>query len=87
MFLIDIPCKGCQVCSNRSSIVHAVLLTLHAPGVFFIFLHSKAANYVQFSKFFENFILHSVSIKLHANGSGTQSGCFNEKKNRGSKIS
>jgi hypothetical protein len=31
MFLIDIPFKGCQGRSNRSSIVHAVSLTPHAP--------------------------------------------------------
>jgi hypothetical protein len=36
MFLIDIPFKGCQGRSNRSSIVHAVSMTPHA---FLIFLH------------------------------------------------
>jgi hypothetical protein len=30
-FFIDIPFKGCQGRSNRSSIVHAVSMTPHAP--------------------------------------------------------
>jgi hypothetical protein len=39
MFLIDIPFKGCQGRSNRSSIEYAVSLTPHA---FLMFLHSIA---------------------------------------------
>jgi hypothetical protein len=77
MFLIEIPFKGCQGRSNRSSIVHAVsyfacgvndtACTVHAvsltPHVFLICLRTIA---VHFSKLFENFCVHAVSMTPHA---------------------
>jgi hypothetical protein len=63
MFLIDIPCKGCQGRSNRLSIVHAVsyfacgvndkACTMHAvsmtPHAFLIFLHTIAVLHMIFT--------------------------------------
>jgi hypothetical protein len=63
MFLIDIPFKGCQGRSNRSSIVHAVsyfecgvndtACTVHAVSMtlhaFLIFLHTIAVLHMIFT--------------------------------------
>jgi hypothetical protein len=42
MFLIYSPFKGCQGCSNRSLIVHAVSMTPHALLREFEFIFEKA---------------------------------------------
>jgi hypothetical protein len=65
MFLIDIPFKDCQGCSNRSSIVHVVSLTLNAFLIFFAY-HCCFAYDFQFLKLFENFVVHAVSMIPHA---------------------
>jgi hypothetical protein len=69
MFLIDIPFKGCQGRSNRSSILHAFL---------FVFAYHRCFAYdFHFSKLFEIFlcaygvndsacIVHAVSMTPHA---------------------
>jgi hypothetical protein len=92
MFLIDIPFKGCQGRSNRSSIVHAVTffacgvndtaftmhavsLTLNAFLILFAYHHCFAYDF-HFSKLFEKFFVHAVSMTR------AQDGCFDEKKPR-----
>jgi hypothetical protein len=80
MFLIDIPFKGCQGRTNRSSIVHAV--SYFARGVIdtaciFNFLHTIAVLHMIFT--FRSCskicacgindtacIVHAVSMTLHA---------------------
>jgi hypothetical protein len=80
-FLIDIPFKGCQGRSNRSSIVHAVSMTPHAPCIrcrwhrkhraicvittACIFLSQQSRS--AYDCFvFENLTLHTVSLTPHA---------------------
>jgi hypothetical protein len=67
MFLINIPFKGCQGRSNRSSIVHAV--SYFACGVndtaciFKFFLYTIAVLHMTFT--FRSFV-HAVSMTTHA---------------------
>jgi hypothetical protein len=52
MFLIDIPFKGCQGRSNRSSIVHAVsyfACSVIDTACIFIFLHAIAVLHMIFT--------------------------------------
>jgi hypothetical protein len=54
MFLIDIPFKGCEGRSNRSSIVHAVS---YFACIFNFFAYHRCFAYdFHFSKLFENFL-------------------------------
>jgi hypothetical protein len=73
--LIDIPYKGCQGLTNCSSIVHAVSMKLHARCMqchwhrinLLFFCISKAFSYnFHFSKLFESFNMHAVSMTPHA---------------------
>jgi hypothetical protein len=57
MFLIDVPFKGDQDHSNRSSIVHAFL-------IFFAY-HRRFAYDFHFLKLFENLIVHTESMTPH----------------------
>jgi hypothetical protein len=52
MFLIDIPFKGCQGRSNRSSILHAVSMTPHA------YVHAVSMT--------PHAYVHAVSMTAHA---------------------
>jgi hypothetical protein len=61
MFLIDIPFKGCQGRSNRSSIVHAVSYFAY---------HRCFAYDFNFSKLFEKNFVHADSLPLFRTGSG-----------------
>jgi hypothetical protein len=60
MFLIDIPFKGCQGRSNRSSIVHAV--SYFACGVIDTTFTVHAVALTPHA--FKNFFLHIIAV-LH----------------------
>jgi hypothetical protein len=62
---IDIPFKGSQGRSNRSSTVHTMSLTLHSFLNFFTW-HRRFAHDFLFSKSFENYIVRAVSMTAHA---------------------
>jgi hypothetical protein len=69
MFLIDIPFKGCQGRSNRSSILHAVSYFAYGFNdtayIFNFFAYHRCFAYdFDFSKLFEQFFVHAVSMIL-----------------------
>jgi hypothetical protein len=84
MLLIDIPFKGCQGRSNRSSIVHSVSYfawgvndtvcicacgVIDTPCIFNFFAYHRCFAYdFHFLKLFEKFVVHAVSMTPHACG-------------------